>query len=209
MALTTFFVDLDDTLYPPSSGLWEMIRKRIDLYMDERLKIPREAIPALRRNLFETYGTTMRGLQATYQIDPADYLAFVHDVPVEECLLPDAELRLVLEQYPQQKIIFTNADQRHARRVLSALQVQDCFNDVVDIYNLAPSCKPQAEAFQIALQAAGEPDPHHCVLIDDSPRNIATARQMGFTTVLVGTGEAHPSAVHSIASIKNLPTILP
>ena len=31
----------------------------------------------------------MRGLQVTHHLDEKDYLAFVHDVPVEERLQPD------------------------------------------------------------------------------------------------------------------------
>ncbi len=209
MPLTTFFVDLDDTLYPPSSGLWDLIRKRIDLYMSERLKIPPEQIPGMRRNLFETYGTTMRGLQATYQIDPTDYLAFVHDVPVEERLRPDDELRRLLDSYPQHKIIFTNADRVHATRVMNALQIQDCFEEIVDIYCLDPACKPQPESFQIAMRLAGETDPHSCLLVDDAPRNLSAARLLGFTTILVGSSIPHPSSLYTIQSIKDLPQVLP
>ena len=81
MPFTTIFFDLDDTLYPSSSGVWKLIKDRMNLYMHLRLEIPRDEIPSLREELFHQYGTTLRGLQATYHIDTKDYLSFVHDIP--------------------------------------------------------------------------------------------------------------------------------
>jgi FMN phosphatase YigB (HAD superfamily) len=43
----TIFFDLDDTIYPNSTGLWQAIRMRIGLYMKERLKLSEEDIPGL------------------------------------------------------------------------------------------------------------------------------------------------------------------
>jgi FMN phosphatase YigB (HAD superfamily) len=45
--------------------------------------------------------------------------------------------------------------------------------------------------------------------LDDSPRNLAPARELGFTTVLVGTAEPHAAADLAIASLKELPIAFP
>jgi putative hydrolase of the HAD superfamily len=189
MTFTTLFIDLDDTVYPKSSGLWQAIRHRLDVYMRERIHIPSTEIPALREHLFTTYGTTMRGLQALYDIDTQEYLAFVHDVPVSSFIQPDLTTRAALLDLPQRKVIFTNADTNHARRVLDVLEISDCFDQIIDINAISPYCKPMTEAFQIALQSAGEQDPTRCVLVDDLPRNLAAARQFGFFTVCLGCRE--------------------
>src|SRR6266545_4491981 len=63
MRFTTLFIDLDDTLYPSSTGLWHAIKERMNLFMRERLYIPEAEIPSLREQYFNTYGTTLRGLQ--------------------------------------------------------------------------------------------------------------------------------------------------
>jgi putative hydrolase of the HAD superfamily len=186
MTISTIFFDLDDTLYPNASGIWPMIRQRINQYMLERLKIESEKVHELRRSLFETYGTTMRGLQATYEIDTEEFLAYVHDVPVEERLQKDPVLRDQLESYPYRKIIFTNADDKHAKRVLRTLQLEDCFEQIIDIHQISPSCKPQPEAYIKALQIAEERDANRCLMIDDAPANLLTARSLGFYTILVG-----------------------
>ncbi len=91
--ISTILFDLDDTLYPASAGIWTLILARIEEYMQKYLDIPASDIPQMRRNFFETYGTTLRGLQLTRGIDTEAFLAYVHDVPVEDCLSPDLGLR--------------------------------------------------------------------------------------------------------------------
>jgi putative hydrolase of the HAD superfamily len=208
MPISTLLIDLDDTLYPPSTGLWGLIRQRIDLYMHERLGLPWEVIPDLRHHLFTEYGTTMRGLQVTRLVDEKDYLAFVHDVPVEERLRPDPELASLLARYPQRKIIFTNADERHARRVLRALQLENLFDDIIDICAITPYCKPMPAAFLRALELAGVILPGECLVCDDTPRNLATARSLGCVTVLVGSESASLDADYSILSLASLGQVL-
>lgn len=194
MQYSTIFFDLDDTLYPVECGLWPQIRDRIGLYMRERLHIPAAQVPTLQRQLFEQYGTTLRGLQVNYQVEVADFLAFVHDVPLGQYLRPDPLLRQVLQALPARKFIFTNADVAHARRVLNALQLADCFEDIIDVVAIDPYCKPMPEAFAIALKAAGESDPARCVMIDDIPRTTRAARQIGMYAILCGKSGPHPDA---------------
>ncbi|MCL5611614.1 MAG: pyrimidine 5'-nucleotidase, partial [Chloroflexi bacterium] len=75
MSFTTIFFDLDDTLYPASSGLWQTLKKRMSTYMHERMGIPESEIGRLREKYFREYGTTLRGLQANHKIDEQDFLA--------------------------------------------------------------------------------------------------------------------------------------
>lgn len=209
MLITTLFIDLDDTIYPPSTGLWSLIRQRIDLYIHERLHLPWEQVSDLRSKLFEQFGTTMRGLQACYHIDEDDYLAFVHDVPVEAILVPDPALGQVLSIYPQRKIIFTNADERHARRVLKVVGVGGLFDKIIDIRALNPHCKPQPASFKIAMSLAGEVDASHCLLVDDQPANIAAARAFGFQVVLACPPVAGDGSVVRIDRLHDLPKVFP
>jgi pyrimidine 5'-nucleotidase len=208
MHLTTLFFDLDDTLYAQTSGVWTAIRQRIDLFMQERLRIPPADIPELREKLFRQYGTTLRGLQIVWHVDEHEFVDFVHDVPIDSMLEPDPALRSLLLSYPQRKYIFTNADRNHARRVLNRLQVTDCFDGIVDILDVSPHCKPMPEAFAIALQKAGVSDPRECMFLDDGLRNLAAARALGFYTIRVGSQEPDPACHASIAHLGELPQIL-
>ncbi len=209
MRYSTIFFDLDDTLYPSTNGLWEAIRERMNRFMEERLNLPADEITELRRYYFIKYGTTLRGLQFHHDVDADEFLAFVHDLPLISFLAPDPALRTLVQSLPQKKWIFTNADAAHAQRVLELLWVGDCFDGIIDVRANNFFCKPQPEAYLSALAHAGDPDPAQCVFLDDSPRNLAPATQLGFYTVLVGASEPDPAARCAILSIHDLPRQLP
>lgn len=208
MNFKTLLIDLDDTVYPANSGVWQAIRQRIDLFVCQKFQLPMEDAMRLRQNLFLEYGTTMRGLQAVYQIDEDEYLAFVHDVPLAQFIQPNPELAKVLKTLGQRKIIFTNADTAHARRVLTVLGLHDCFDATIDIKAMSPYCKPMAPAFEIALRLAGVDDPSSCVLVDDQPHNIRAARELGLYTVRVSATGPDPAAHATIARLADLPAVL-
>ena len=205
MAFTTIFFDLDDTLYPPSTGLWKAIQARIERFMAEEMKLPEYDIPRLRQHFLETYGTTLRGLQATHSINTDEFLAYVHDVPLESYLTPDPEVRAVLQQLPIQPWIFTNADHDHARRVLEALDLADCFVGIIDIRALSFVSKPNEGAYQKALSIAGASHPNDCIFLDDALRNLIPARALGFFTVLVGASSPSPLVDLTLSGLDNLP----
>jgi pyrimidine 5'-nucleotidase len=182
MTLNTLLLDLDDTLYPASCGLWAAIRARINLYIVERLGLSAGEAATLRQDLFKRFGTTLRGLQSMYQVNEEDYLKFVHDVPLADYIRPDPHLRQVLQAIPLRKVIFTNADSAHARRVVQARGLEGCFERIIDLHTFNPFCKPMVEAFQICLQEVGAA-PQACVLVDDSLSNLVTAKKLGIRTV--------------------------
>lgn len=203
-SFTCLLIDLDDTLYHHESGVWQMIRSRINHYMLNVMHLPSQDVPILRQHLWEQYGTTLRGLQVEFGVEMDAYLDFVHDVPLENILTPDAELNLLLTSLPHRKFIFTNAHARHAQRVLALLDISQHFEDIIDIYTLQPYCKPQVEAFTKSLEIIGE-SPTKCLLIDDSPNNLKTAQTLGMGTVCVGKHH-HPGSPHidSILDLANL-----
>jgi pyrimidine 5'-nucleotidase len=204
---TVLFFDLDDTLYPNANGLWEAIRLRMTDYLRDPLGFADDEIQEIRQGYYETYGTTLRGLQTHHEVDEDHYLAYVHDLPLEQYISPDPELRSLLESLPQKKWIFTNADAEHANRVLKVIGIQDCFSGIIDVRALDFLCKPDKKAYTMALELAGETNPDNCVLFDDSIRNLKPAHQMGFTTVLVGGSANDSSADVSINSLKELPQV--
>jgi pyrimidine 5'-nucleotidase len=184
MRFTTIFFDLDDTLYPSSTGLWKAIKQRMNIYMRERMGFPEDQIGRIREKYFLQYGTTLRGLQAHHEIDVEDFLAFVHDLPLKDYLAPNPTLHSIIASLPTRNLIFTNADSAHADRVLTALGLRDLFEIVVDVNAIAPYCKPMPESFQIAMNAAGESDPSKCAMIDDIHRTTRAAKEAGLFSIL-------------------------
>lgn len=191
MRFTTIFFDLDDTLYPSEAGLWHAIKERMNRYMRERMHFPADQIAGIREKYYLQYGTTMRGLQANHNIDPDDFLAYVHDLPLKDYLTPNPILRSVIASLPTRNLIFTNADSAHAKRVLNVLELRDLFDTIVDVNTVAPYCKPMPESFQIAMKLAGESDPSKCVMIDDIDRTTRAASEAGMFSILVN--ETMPS----------------
>lgn len=206
MSFSILFFDLDATLYSASNGLWEQIRLRIYQYMREELGIAEEIIPSTRDHYWKTYGTTLEGLRIHHQVDPDDYLAYVHNLPLDEYLQKDQDLRDLLNSLPQELWVFTNSDRSHADRVLEKLGIADIFTGIVDLISMDFVIKPNPEAYQIALESVGGADPAECVLFDDLAANLIGAERLGFTTALVGeNGAAYQADFHlpTIHSIKD------
>jgi len=131
--------DLDDTLYPRSSGLAESCTKNIQDFMVEKLGIDRSKIQELSDLLYKNYGTTMAGLRAIgYDFDYDEYHSFVHGRLPYENLKPDPVLRHLLLSLPIRKVIFTNADKVHAVKALSRLGLEDCFEGIICFETLNP-----------------------------------------------------------------------
>lgn len=176
--------------------------------MYERLEFPKEQVQSIREKYFQEYGTTLRGLQANHPINTEDYLAFVHDVPLDNFIQPNPALRNAIESIQVRKFIFTNADSNHARRVMKVVGLEGLFEDIIDVHVINPYCKPMPESFQMALKRAGNPDPGTCVLIDDQSRITKAARKAGMFTVLVGKEIPGEDADAALLQLTELPQLV-
>ena len=181
--------DLDETLYPSRSGLMAGIGQLMSRFMEERLGMPPTEVPTLREHYYHTYGTTMRGLQLHHGIDPEDYLAYVHDIPLEDYIGPNDELDKVLTEIKTEKAIFTNASEEHACRVLAILGIERHFSRIIDVRATGYIGKPDPEAYRRALAISGA-EGDECLIVDDNVRNLGPAKELGMITVLVDDGKA-------------------
>ncbi|KAL9230718.1 hypothetical protein vseg_006033 [Gypsophila vaccaria] len=211
--------DLDDTLYPLSSGINLACRKKIEEFMLNNLHIDETEVPTMCLELYKEYGTTMAGLKVLgYEFDNDEFHEYVHGSLPYETLKPDPILRNLLHSTPQRKIIFTNSDRAHVERALKKLGLEDCFEGVICFETLNPSndqvsksqilCKPAVEAFVAAAKIANL-DPKKTIFFDDSVRNIASGKASGFHTVIVGRSELVPGADYALSSIHNMKEALP
>ncbi|HLC05709.1 MAG TPA: pyrimidine 5'-nucleotidase [Anaerolineales bacterium] len=203
------FLDLDDTMYPSTSGLWEAVGERINLYLLERLGLDPATVVEVRDRYLEKYGTTLNGLIAEHQIDPYDYLVFVHDVPLEQMLQPDPALAEMLGRLGQKRVIFTNSYLPHVERVLRRLGVEAGIDQVIDIVTLDFVNKPKEQAYQRALELSGEMEPAACVIVDDRSVNLGPAVAMGMRPVLVDERGRASDGLPKISRITQLVELLP
>ncbi|CAK8576075.1 unnamed protein product [Lathyrus sativus] len=129
--------DIDDTLYPLSSGISAHTAKNIEEYMLQKLGMEAAKVPELCNSLYKTYGTTMAGLRAIgYDFDYDDFHSSVHGRLPYNLLKPDLVLKGILQSLPCRKVGFTNADAGHAIRVLKRLGLEDCFERVISFDTL-------------------------------------------------------------------------
>lgn len=185
MAITTILFDLDNTLYPSSSGLMRAIDTRIVEYVRTLLGISMEEAMTVRQDYFLTYGTTLRGLQHHHNVDAEHYLNYVHELAMDSFVASDAELDHLLGQLNATKIIFTNSPREHAERVLKALAIEQHFSQIFDIRFFLFSPKPDPAGYQRALDILGV-NGNETVLIEDTLKNLVPARTLGMTTILIG-----------------------
>lgn len=209
MAIETILFDLDDTLFPKDSGVWPAVLARIKNYMREQVGIPAAETEPLRKRYHAQYGTSLRGLYEDYRIDRDEYLAYVHDVPIERFLKPNSALGEVLGRLPQRKWVFTNSSTAHSRRVLATLGVEQHFEGIVDTVAVGYRSKPDPAVYPLALQTAGVGDTESCLFLDDQAANLEPARQLGIHTVLVGNQAPNPAAEYSIPAVETLLDVLP
>jgi putative hydrolase of the HAD superfamily len=199
--------DLDDTLYPKEAGLMQAVGERILSYMIQKVGIPADDATLKKRYYYQHYGTALQGLMREHQIDPIDYLNFVHDLNPRDFFGASPPLSRMLEAISLPKIIFTNADQGHSQRVLETLQVRPHFELIIDIQALNYRSKPNPLAYQQVLEilaASGE----SCIMVEDSARNLIPAKDLGMTTILVD-GEAQSVAIdYTIPTIFHLENVL-
>ncbi len=140
----------------------------------------------IQKAYFHDYGTTLAGLMRHHDVVPEDFLAFVHDIVLDE-LTPDPALTTALDALPGRRIVFTNADAPHARRVLARLGIADRFDAIHDIVACDHVPKPASESYA-HLCRTHRIDPRRAAMIEDMARNLAPAHEIGMTTVWIDNG---------------------
>jgi len=201
--------DLDNTLYPRSLGIFDLVIERIRNYMEVRMGFDKELARSLRQEYLRRYGSTMRGLMIHHNLKADDFLEYVHDVGVEKKLSPDPELEGLLKSITLAKGIFTSGHKPHAQKVLRCLGLEGCFPEIFDIIFTRFIPKPNPEPYRQILEHLCL-EGRECMMIEDLPANLKPAKDLGMTTVLVGSGVQGIDGVvdHTIASILELGNIL-
>ena len=199
--------DLDDTLYPKEAGLMEAISQRILLFMTQKVGIPGDDATIKKRTYYQLYGTSLRGLMEEYHIDPTEYLHFIHDINPRDFFGPSPPLDQMLHSVPLRKVIFTNADAAHCERVLNTLQVRPHFELIIDINAINFKCKPNPWAYKRALEILGVAG-ESCIMVDDKPRNLIPARDLGMTTILVDSTHKSMAIDYTVPTIFHVESIL-
>jgi putative hydrolase of the HAD superfamily len=182
--VTTWLFDLDNTLYPVESGFMGEIEKRMTAFVQKVTGLEREEAYRLQKSYLAEHGLTLVGLMRNHGVDPRDFHAIFHDMSLEG-LAQDPQLVGAIERLPGRRLIFTNADDVHAERVLERLGLSHLFADVFHIGSADYEPKPSPATFERMAQAHAIA-PAETAFFEDSARNLEPAAALGMTTVLVG-----------------------
>ena len=176
--------DLDNTLYPAGTEFITLMEARMTDFVARETGLPRDQARALQKRYLHEHGTTLAGLMANHGVEPEPFLTEVHDVSLDS-LSPDEALQAELARLPGRRLIFTNGDARHARRVLDHLGLVGLFEDVFHIAAADYIPKPRPETFRRMVDLH-RVEPRTAAFFEDSERNLKPAAEIGMTTILVG-----------------------
>lgn len=184
--IENWIFDLDNTLYPPDADLFTHIDKRMAYYISVKLNLPLEKSQKLQQAYYLKYGSSLVGLYRHHNIDPYEYLAYVHNIEMDS-LSPDPTLRRSIENLPGRKWIFTNGDRPYAEQVLERRGLTGVFEGVFDIHSSQYRPKPDPSCYQLMLEKF-QADGKKSLFIDDMACNLLPAKDQGMTTVWVNHG---------------------
>ena len=173
--------DLDNTIYDPKSKIFDQIDFRMKQFISSRLNISKEEAFKIQKKFYNEYGTTLSGLMKHYQIQPNEFLKFVHDVDLSK-LKKCSVLFKEINQLPGRKIIYTNGDQDYAKKVLNSLGVESLFEYILDITKSKYIPKPSVEPL-ITYLNKNNINLKTCVYFEDLEKNLENAHKYGITTV--------------------------
>ncbi|TDQ86481.1 putative hydrolase of the HAD superfamily [Dongia mobilis] len=185
----TWIFDLDNTLYPGTCRLFDQVQVKIREFIRSHLGLDEAGALALQKRYFREHMTTLRGLMINDGIDPNAFLDFVHDIDLSG-VAPDPALDRAIAALPGRKVIFTNGSVPHVERVLARVGVDaGHFDGIFDIVASDFVPKPDIGVYR-RLCETFRIEPSRAVMIDDMPRNLVPAHNLGMTTVLVEEGDA-------------------
>jgi putative hydrolase of the HAD superfamily len=192
--VTDWVFDLDNCLYPASTGLFELIDERMGAYIQRLLGVDASEAKRVQKAHFHAHGTTLAGLMKEHGVDPHHFLGDVHAIPLDR-LSRDERLAIGLARLPGRKLIFTNADEPYARRVLDALGVAPHFAELHDIHAADLRPKPDRHGYELMLDRFGI-DPLRAAMVEDMAQNLKPAKELGMTTVWVDNGSERGNHGH-------------
>lgn len=190
--------DLDNTLYPPRFDLFGQIDTRMAEFIGNYLKVDEAEARRVQKEFYVDHGTTLAGLMAVHQMEPAAFLDYVHTIDVS-VVPPDPALGEAIAALPGRKVIFTNGSVTHAENVARRLGILHVFDGLYDIETTEFTPKPHSLAYERFLKASGI-EPTRAAMFEDLPRNLEVPHALGMTTVWVRPqGDVGPERYHKLS----------
>ena len=172
--------DLDNTLYPSSTNLFSKIDKLMASYITKNLNVSNEEAIEIKNDYFKKHGTTLNGLMKNHNIDPHQFLEFVHNIDYS-FLKKNEKLNKEIKNLPGKKKIFTNGSKKHAKNVVSNLQLDENLFSIFDIVDCDFIPKPEKLPYERLIEKY-DIIPEESIFFEDIARNLKPAHDLGMKT---------------------------
>lgn len=191
----TWLFDLDNTLHDASHAIFPSINRQMADYIERHLNLDADSAQALRQRYWQHYGATLLGLMRHHGTSPDEFLRETHCLAnIDRMVVYQRALRAMLRKLPGRRIIFTNGPRNYALQVLSAMRMDNAFDDVFSIERMRYEPKPGLKAFRHLL-ADHRLRARDCILVEDSAQNLRPAKQLGMRTVWISQSLRTPPHV--------------
>ena len=185
--IKNFIFDCDGVLYDDLEGVFGQVSKRMTEYISQKLDLSLEKAKELQTNYFHKYNTSLNGLMIHHDIDPQEFLKYVHDINLD-FLKKDLKLRKELLELKTKKFVFTNGSHEHASNITKTLGISDLFDGFFDITDCNFIPKPSIKPYKKLIDKFNI-KPSETVFIEDIAINLEPAKKLGMKTVWLKNNE--------------------
>ena len=172
--------DCDGVLYSDLEAVFGQVSRKMTEYISSKLNVDLKKAKELQTNYFHKYNTSLNGLMIHHEIDPKEFLDFVHDIDLS-FLEKDTALRYELENINLRKYVFTNGSYNHVKHITTTLGIDDLFEGIFDIVDAEYHPKPEAKAFDLMIEKF-KIDPKETLYIEDIAKNLSIGKERGTIT---------------------------
>lgn len=204
MKIEHIIFDMDNTLYPSTGAMDAGITQRMLECVMKFFNCSFEEAVEIRKSRIKNFSTTLEWLRNEGMSDVEAFFSYVHPENEADEVEFDPNLKPLLNSIKLPKIICTNAPKEHALRVLTKLDVLDCFDNICDIRTFNFLGKPYASAYRKALEIANA-NIDNSIFLDDMVKYTDGWEALGGTAVLVGNKNGHHLNPEAKAVNKEIP----
>jgi putative hydrolase of the HAD superfamily len=202
--------DLDNTLYSGQTKVFSEVDKKMSAFISKKMNVDLVKAREIQKKYFYEYGTTLSGLMKQDNIDPHDFLKFVHDIDIS-WLPKDLKLKEELIKIKEKKFIFTNGSHAHVDNITKQLGIDGLFDGAFDIVDADFIPKPHIDPYKKIIKKF-DIEPTKSILIEDIAHNLEQAKNLGMKTCWLENEEAFAKKdadkPYIDYKIKNLPSFL-
>ncbi len=184
--INTWIFDLDNTLYSADSGVFQQVHKLMGEFISKNLNMDMPEAKKLQSKYYKQHGTTLKGLMENHGIDPDYFLDEVHRLDYS-IVSSNEILNQELYKIDGRKIIYTNANEKHAIDVLERIGLSNFFDEIFDIKMANYIPKPELKPYEQLINLF-DIEAETSAMFDDIAKNLVPAKKVKFTSVWIDAG---------------------